>query len=135
MSAIVFNYMPTEASDADLKLCGRICRDDKKFSDASGLSNKAKWETVQYVFDSDECNLFSIISFETIYQNDEPNACNAAAYMADLRVQFLEHHLMTEDDDIALHNLWMINKQWYVRLRERANLYHIQKALRGVLLT
>lgn len=135
MSGIVYNYMPTEATEADLKLCGRICRDAKKFSDASGMSNKDKWETVQYVFDSEECSLFSIISFETIYENDEPNACNAAAHMADLRTQFFEHYLQTEREDMHLHALWVINKQWYVKLRERANLYHIQRALKGVPLT
>lgn len=135
MSGITFNYMPPEATDDDLKVCKRICRDKNKFSDASGMSNFDKWENVQYVFDNTNCNLFSIISFETIYHNDEPTACNAASFMADLRTQFLEEQMRTEGDDIHLHALWMINKQWYVKLRERANLHHMVRALKGVPLT
>lgn len=131
----IYNYMPPEATEEDLIVCARICDDPIFVSDATGLTNFDKWNHTKRVFDATNANLFSIISFEAIYANDEVVACEAASFMADLRVQFFEHYLATEKDDLNLHMLWLRNKQWYVKLRERANLRHVTKSLYGVPLT
>jgi hypothetical protein len=117
------NYMPTEPSREDVDACNTICNDDKIFSDQSGLSNKDKWDYVQQVFNCDgQCNLFSAISFENIYQEDDVTRACAASYIADLRVQYLRAVLIKKPVDLTTHMFYVRNKQWWAKLRERVNL-------------
>lgn len=130
------NYMPAEPTRADVDECDGLCNDDKLFSDQSGLSNKDKWEYVQQVFNCQgQCNLFSAISFETIYQDDDANRAGAAAFVADLRVQYLRGLLSKNPVDLATHVFYVRNKQWWAKLRERANLKRFTEMTRDARLT
>lgn len=136
MDTILKNYMPDDPASEALEESARICLDEKTFSDQSGLSNKDKWEHIQRVFNCDgQCSLFSAISFENVYKEDDAARCGAAAFIADLRAQYLRTLLIKNPVDLATHMFYLRNKQWWAKLRERANLNRFAEMTRNARLT
>jgi hypothetical protein len=80
-------------------------------------------------------SLFSFVSYEDIYAQDDGTKCIAASYIADLRAQFLEDTLEKSPNDMVAHALYIRNKQWQAKLRERANLGNLQNAFKTMRLT
>lgn len=101
------------------KLAARVINDDTCFSDNAALSNKDKWGYVITTFECKDCTLFSGIDYEELYIADDPEAIEAACFVADLRSQFLTACLDADPDDGLAHFYYVKNRQWYVRLRER----------------
>ena len=95
------------------------------------LSNRDKWEFAKLVLDCPRCTLLSRISFEDIYAQDDQRSSTAGAYVADLRVQFFKRRIEKKLGDIAYnHTMYLINKQWFVRMREQASLSAASKGVR-----
>jgi hypothetical protein len=129
------NYMPAFPSPDDLDLSARICADDKIFSDSSGISNRDKWNFAMDVMECDDCSLFSALSFEEIYAQDDPMMCEAAAFIADLRSQYLLRQLDRYPASLESHQFYVRNRQWYSRLRERTSLAALEEISKRVILT
>jgi hypothetical protein len=129
------NYMPAFPTPDDLDLSERICADDKVFSDSSGISNRDKWTFAMDVMECDDCSLFSDLSFEQIYAEDDPLMCEAAAFIADLRSQYLQRQLDKFPSSLESHQLYVRNRQWYARLRERASLVALEELSKRIILT
>jgi len=136
MDTLLKNYMPSDPSDECVEESAKICTDEKVFSDQSGLSNREKWDYIQSIFNCEgQCTLFSSISFESIYQEDDAARCGAAAFVADLRVQYLRAKLTKNSVDLATHVFYVRNKQWWAKLRERTNLNRFSEMIRDTRLT
>lgn len=131
----IVNYMIDQPTPEDLALSDRICQDTKTFSDSSGMSNGDKWAFAMDVMECDDCNLFSALSFEDVYMIDDPLRCEAACYVADLRSQFLQRHLLRNPLDMESHLLYVKNKQWYARFKNRMALQMLEEHTRNLVLT
>lgn len=129
------NFMHLYPSPEDLDLSAKICSDEKTFSDSSGISNKDKWLFAMDVMECDDCSLFSEVSFEQIYMEDDPLFCEAAAYIADLRSQFLLKELEKFPRSLESHQLYIRNRQWYARLREHQSLQALGALTKNIVLT
>lgn len=97
------------------------------------INNRDKWEFAKLVLNCPRCNLLSRISFEDIYSQDDVRSSTAGSYVADLRAQFFRRRIEKKIGDIAYnHTMYLLNKQWWVRMREQAAL---SAASKGVKLT
>jgi hypothetical protein len=134
MSSDFYNYMPDTATEEDFATANAICA-ETSVSDASKKTNAQKWEFVKKVFSAHDCNLFSGINYENVYLRDNALACEAAAYVADLRSQYLEESLKVRPEDSTLHILFVINRIWSVKFRERVNLSNLEKVFKQMVLT
>lgn len=129
-----FNYMPATASEDEMRLANEICARES-VSDATKRTNAQKWTHVQEVYRNYECNLFSAIDYDSILKRDSLVECEAASFVAELRSQFLEEVLRTDATNSGAHILYLINRIWYVRLRERVDLHLTEKAMKKMRLT
>lgn len=132
-----YNYMFSVASKEDMLHANALCADGKVFSDNSRMPNALKWQMArEFLAEGDaEFTLFSPVSYEDIYEDDDATKCVAASYVADLRAQFLEDILDRRPTDMVAHALYVRNKQWQAKLRERANLNNLQNAFKSMRLT
>jgi len=119
------NPMPPRdaLTEEHVQLAALICEDEKTISDGAGYHNKHKWERVKEVFKADKATIFSDINYQDWFHKDDPRTCEAASFMADLRVQWLTKMLEDYPASFGLHNFYLVNQQWYVRLRERARMH------------
>lgn len=125
------DYMPKPSSEDDIQLSNNITSDKSIISDESGIPNVRKWERIKEVFrTSDHVSLFSDMAYGEVFLNDENNTSEAAAFMADMRCQLLAYKLTKEPDSRELHRYYILNKQWYVRFRERSRMKFINESSR-----
>lgn len=129
------NYILPPTSDREARLAQRIVEDDKTVTDSSGANNKSKWEFAISVFDCGDCTLFSHIPYELIYESDDPMKCDAGSCVADLRAQYLSEILEANPTDLEAHALYVKNKQWYGKLRERVSLEKMRVVTKAIPLT
>lgn len=99
------------------------------FSDDTGLSNLQKWEQAQAILGPAD-DIFTEISYEEVFQGDDPYKAQAAAYIADLRAQHFQSKIRGDRCNMRLHSLFVHNATWRVRFFERANLENIAQMLR-----
>ncbi len=132
-----YNYIFSTVNKEDVDMADRICADTRSYSDGSRMPNKAKFAFAkEFLTEGDaEFSLFSSVSYEDIYADDKPDKCLAASYVADLRTQFLADILNRNPNDMTAHALYLRNKVWQVKLRERANLNNLQSVMVGMRLT
>lgn len=125
------SYMPTPVTVEDLKVSEAITHDPTMYSDPhTNASNKTKWDRVREVFGSQgDATLFAALSYEKVYQDDDPFQAEAAAFVADLRAQYIQQRL-NEKFTVDLHLMYLRNVQWMVRFRERARLHHINQVVK-----
>ena len=116
------NYMIEDVSEQHLQVGTSICADEKTVTDSTGLSNKEKWNKVEEIFKTDKATIFASIDYEGIYHEDQARNCEGAAYVAELRAQFFSKMLSMEPSNRQYHALYLQNRVWQVRLRERANM-------------
>jgi len=115
------NYMLEEVTEEYLQLGNTVCDDEKTVTDQSGMSNKAKWDKALGIFMANEkATLFSQIDYESIYRDDQARNCEGASYVADLRAQFFDKLLKKAPGNAQYHALYVQNRVWHVRFRERA---------------
>lgn len=129
------NYILPPTSDREARLAQRIVEDDKMISDASGNDNKSKWAFATSVFECEDCTLFSHIPYELIYDSDDPMRCDAGACVADLRSQYLRELLEANPTDLEAHALYVKNRQWYGKLKERVSLEKMRMVTKAIPLT
>lgn len=129
------NYTPALVTPEDLDVSAKICSDDKTFSDGTGISNRAKWDFAMAVFECADCTLFSHVSFEEVYELDDPLKAEAASFIADLRAQFFQRRLSQYPASLEDHNFYIRNRQWQARFAARVQLERFQRASRSVMLT
>lgn len=132
-----YNYMLSTATSDQFARAVVLCTDMQKFSDGSRVPNAAKWTMVMEFLGggSSDFTLFSPVSYEEIYESDDATACIAASYMADLRIQLLDDIIARNPKDMVAHALYVRNRQWQVKLRERANLSNLQESFKSMRLT
>lgn len=115
---------PKEAlTEEQIGWAANVCDDDKIITGDSILNNKQKWNRVKEVFKADKASLFSDIDYRDWFSKDDPRTCEAAAFFADLRAQWLAKMLDGNPTNPYLHRWYLLNKQWQVRLRERARMH------------
>lgn len=115
------NYMLDDITEEHLQLANTLCNDEKTVTDQSGMSNKAKWERALEIFMAgDKATIFSQVDYESIYRDDQARNCEGASYIADLRAQFFERMLKKDPANQKYHALYVQNRVWQVRFRERA---------------
>lgn len=128
------NYMTAPADLQDIQLCEAIVADSLVSDPSINITNQQKWEHVKKTFKAPpDTTLFARISYESVYDTDDPVKCEATAFVADLRIQYLEKRLEKEFSP-TLHGLYLANIQWMVKLRERARMKGLQQMLKGVIL-
>ncbi|MFM7012591.1 MAG: hypothetical protein ACKO0Z_25210 [Betaproteobacteria bacterium] len=129
-----FNYMPSTATEDEINLARAVCARET-VSDSSKLTNSQKWAHVQEVYRKYDSSLYSGIDYEATYTRDNLVECEAASFVADLRAQFLEEILKQEPLNPGAHVLFLLNKTWHVRFRERVELALSEKAMKKMRLT
>lgn len=110
-----------------------LTKDDKIISDVSGLTNKDKWERLVDTFriDPNQHTIFSELDVVDIMRRDNGKMCEAAAFMCDLRCQWLAK--MIDKYPVGVvhwHRWYVMNRQWLVPLRERARMHYLGEALK-----
>ena len=116
------NYMIAAPTEEDVSLASDLCSNDSIFSDGTRLCNAEKWKYSGAILERGEATLFSPISYEDIYLTDDTVKCLAAAYVADLRLQFLSMRLIRNPADMVAHKLYLSNAIWMSKLNQRAQL-------------
>lgn len=128
------DFMPQPESATHVQLGQEIVDNERYCSDHSGYSNKMKWASAMNTFGAPEgTTLFAQLNYEEVYKLDDAAKCEAAAYIADLRAQYFAK-LIEETFTPERHLLYLANRQWQVRFRERAALAGVQHMLKGKLL-
>jgi hypothetical protein len=94
------------------------------FSDDSGLSNLQKWEHAKGVL-GDAPSLFTDLSYEEVFEEDDPIKAQAAGFVADLRAQHFQVKLNSDRTNMTLHRLYVKHATWRTRFYERTNLQNL----------
>jgi len=108
--------------------CDAVLRDDV-YSDDTGLSNVEKWHQAQSIFGEAE-NIFAELSYEEVFEGDDPYRAQAAAFVADLRAQHYLAKIREDRTNMYLHSLFVCQATWRTRFFERANLENISQMMR-----
>lgn len=116
------NYMIDKPTEEDLNAAERLCNDERAYSDGSRLSNEEKWRYATAILEREKPTLFTPISYEDVYEEDDPVKCLAASYVADLRLQFLTSRLSKNPADMVAHSLYMYNTTWHAKLSKRTQI-------------
>jgi len=124
--------LDTPENEHQAQVALRLLEDERRVTDDTGMTNADKWDRVVAVFKAEKATLFSKIDLMEIYSDDEHRTAEAAAHICDLRAQFFEIMLMEQPTNPLYHELYVQNRQWQVRLRERARLHGFAEAARKV---
>lgn len=105
----------------DVVVAMRMAKSEAIYSDESTLNNAEKWSQINAILKAND--ITADVDYEAEFLGADADRCRAAWFMADIRTQVLRITLDNVRDyrkRLALHHLWLINKQWTVRLRDRA---------------
>ncbi len=124
------NYILPPKSETHAQLARELIANRSVISDETGLNNYQKMEFIREVFGSTDATIFSEIAYEQIYIDDTARTCEAASFVAELRTQYLAKMLDEKPADARSHYLYLVNRQWCVRLRERSRMQAYNKMSR-----
>ncbi|MGD9670113.1 MAG: hypothetical protein AB7U75_13785 [Hyphomicrobiaceae bacterium] len=114
-------YEFASMSENDIEGANRVCNDRDRVTDDSGATNQDKWLFASRILNEGETpfSIFDVIDFEKVYFGSDYITCEAAAIVAELRTQYLQDQLDANPNDLHAHNLYVKNRLWQTRLRER----------------
>jgi hypothetical protein len=128
------DFMPPAENPTHIEISQMIVGDKKYISDHSGYTNNEKWSLILNTFNAaPDSTLFAELSYDEIYTDDDPAHAEAAAYLADLRTQYF-NKLLEEKFTPEHHMLYLVNRQWMVRFRERALLSNLTQQMKSAVL-
>lgn len=110
-----------------------LCKDEKTITDGTGYTNKDKWDKITDIFRIDKTHhsIFSDLDLIDVLRRDQGLLCEAAAYMCDLRCQWLLKMLEQHPQGVVhWHRWYVLNRQWQIPLRERARMHYLSEALK-----
>jgi hypothetical protein len=126
--------LPEQTSDAQrARLEGMgIITSSATFAQPGEPSNAVKLEHIRNQFDCPECSIFQEFPFTEIWNNGSPSAIQAAAFMADLRCQYLKH--LVKHALVSPHHgysVYCLNRIYYVRFREQLRMHTAEALIPG----
>jgi hypothetical protein len=106
-------FMPENPKKDFIKRAQLFITDD----DESVTSNKRRWSFIESTYEKDGCNLFSNLDYREALTQAKSQYIQAAAFMADMRAEFLLQELDRDNSNLDLHRLYLKNLIWATRLR------------------
>jgi len=120
----------TEDAQRAATIAHAIVENESVFSRQGEPSNAHKMMHIRSVFNSNEATIHQPCELSHIFTGNLPGMQQAAAFLADLRCQYIKKLLEENIINPMVGNLWLWrNRVWYVRLREQMSM-HIEASYR-----